>query len=384
MTHRRMALVIDDSPEDRLHCRSLLEHAKGGGWRVVEASSLQEGFDAYRAHKPQCVVLDYRLPGEDSMSLIPRLCEERGGLPAPVVVISGHGSEKTALRALTNGAQGYLAKETMTATDLARETRRAIAAADAHRRSHKEQRRLVATNEDLAGRNRTLETLHHAVSHEMRNALFTARESVALTLERSLASLTVDDRNDLDIALESCERMRRCVEDLLDVTRIETGKLSVHLAPTSLSTVVAHAADMIRQRGGERGVEVTCRVADGLPAVAIDRSRISQVMSNVLENALKYTPSGGRISVGLVAGSAEDGQVVTVHNTGSIIAPEDLARIFLPYFQVRSPTSPRGGLGLGLAISCEIIKLHGGRLRATSEERDGTRFTFNIPTATSC
>ena len=211
------------------------------------------------------------------------------------------------------------------------------------------------------------------VSHDLRNPLN------AITLGASLLqtseNLSDDDREQLDAIVVSARRMSRLIADLLDVTRLEGGKrLPIEPAPVAVTEVLHEAQELFRVQASVATVSIDYD-APGGAVVHADRDRVMQVLSNLIGNALKFTPPGGRISVRAALRDAE--VLVSVSDTGPGIPHEHLDHIFNPYWQAKR--AERLGAGLGLPIARGIVEAHGGRIWAESEPGEGTTFFFTLP-----
>jgi two-component system phosphate regulon sensor histidine kinase PhoR len=213
------------------------------------------------------------------------------------------------------------------------------------------------------------------VSHELRTPL-TSIKGFAETL---LAGAMRDERtcrHFLEIIDQEANRLVKLVDDLLDLSRLESKRLSLELGQVRVGDVVADAVTKMRQLAGGRALEL--RPAPDDVTVLADRDRLAQVMTNLLDNAIKFTPEGGRIAVGW---RALNGEVeVTVADNGPGISPADLPHIFERFYKTdRSRAAAAGGTGLGLAITKHIVEAHGGRIRVASAPGEGTTFAFTLP-----
>lgn len=223
-------------------------------------------------------------------------------------------------------------------------------------------------------KNRFIATL----AHELRNPLATIQNGVAMLQRQSAADVS---ERILAIMDRQIRHIVRLTEDLLDVSRIGSGKLELRLEPVDLREVVHAAVEAARALLEHAGH----RLALALPArachVQADYARIVQVVSNLLGNAARYTPPGGRIALRL----AEDGDGfarLTVSDTGIGIPPELASRIFDPFFQARTDPGSTGGLGIGLALVRQLVELHGGTVAVASAGRDqGSTFDVRLPLA---
>ena len=164
--------------------------------------------------------------------------------------------------------------------------------------------------------------------------------------------------------------------DMVDMVSIEAGKLSLELQPQSVGELLNEAMELAEPLGRQRGVEVELRPQEGPPQVKCDRQRILQVLSNLLCNALKFTPAGGRV---VLSAFPRDGQLVfSVSDTGPGLKPEQLPHVFDRYWRAAEARGTTG-LGLGLAIVKGIIQGHGGRVWVESQLGHGSTFLFALP-----
>lgn len=215
------------------------------------------------------------------------------------------------------------------------------------------------------------------VSHDLRNPL-SAISMCARVLFESPPD-TSDERRDMAAAiLASTQMMQRLIQDLLDVSTIESGHLQIHPRPERLPPIVESALAMVRERAEERGILLERELPLDLPLVRVDAMRVEQVLANLLANAVKFTNGGGRVLVGAFF---EAGQVVVrVTDTGVGIPGDDLPHIFDRYWHARRH-SRTVGTGLGLAIALGLVEAHGGTIAVQSVVARGTTFTFTLPAA---
>jgi signal transduction histidine kinase len=179
----------------------------------------------------------------------------------------------------------------------------------------------------------------------------------------------------------AAKQMERLVDDLLDVTRIEAGGLSLEIAPVDAAALVRETAALFEAASGERTLRLELAVEDGLPPLRADRGRLSQVLSNLLGNAVKYAPAGGRVELRAAMTGARSGVRFSVRDDGPGIAPDQLPRLFDRFWQAER--GQRGGAGLGLAIAKGIVEAHGGTIEVESTLGHGSTFSFTVPTVTT-
>ena len=213
--------------------------------------------------------------------------------------------------------------------------------------------------------------LFSGVTHDIKTPLAAIMAAVTSLIEGS--GFTEDQRHEhLETIRQETERLHRVVNNLLDVARLRAGALVATKVPSAIDEVMESTLNRLRPLFGDRLVEI--RVGDEVPEVAIDVVQIDQVLTNLIENAIKFTPSGSPVS--LVAVGHAEGVRVTVFDQGPGVPKQDRARIFEPFERGQATAS---GTGLGLAISNAIVIAHGGRMWVSDNPLGGAAFTFELP-----
>jgi len=227
------------------------------------------------------------------------------------------------------------------------------------------------------------------VSHELKTPL-TSIQGFAQAIQDGAAGDSASIRTSATIIFDEATRMNRMVGELLDLARIESGQIVMRSESVPLDQLLHSVIERLSLRAQEGGVALSADIAAGLPAVSGDGDRLAQVFSNLIDNALKHTPSGGKVTVAarMLSGSSAVkrgkpllGVEIAVADTGAGIPPEDLSRIFERFYQVDKSRvkSKTGSLGLGLAIVKEIVAAHGGTIHAESIVELGTKFVVWLP-----
>jgi signal transduction histidine kinase len=169
------------------------------------------------------------------------------------------------------------------------------------------------------------------------------------------------------------------INDILDLSKIEAGRMELEPSDFDLPTAIGNTLTLFRERAQRRGIALRSSIDERLGVIRADERKVKQVLLNLLSNALKFTPEGGRIDV---RAAAKDGFAeISVTDTGVGIAPEDQEAVFEEFRQVGSSAKKVEGTGLGLAISRKFVELHGGRIRVDSRPGAGATFTFTLPIA---
>jgi NtrC-family two-component system sensor histidine kinase KinB len=214
-----------------------------------------------------------------------------------------------------------------------------------------------------------------AASHELRTPLTSLGMSVDLLLEHAAHRLAEKDRHLLTAAHEEVHRMKALVNDLLDLSKIEAGRIELAFETVSVATLFDHAETVFKNQLGIKNVTLTSQLASDLPNVRADANKITWVLTNLISNALRYVRKGGQIQ--LTAQKAGPQVHLAVKDDGPGIPPEYQSKIFEKFVQVKGQES--GGTGLGLSICKEIVRAHGGAIWVESSVGQGSTFLFTLP-----
>lgn len=216
-----------------------------------------------------------------------------------------------------------------------------------------------------------------AASHELRTPLTSIGMSIDLLLEHAAASLNQKDRELLQAAHEEVYRLKALVNDLLDLSRIEAGRIDLEFEKVSVPTLVEHVQAIFKGQLEKKSVQLTAQLAEDLPGIRADVNKITWVLTNLISNALRYVKEGGHIQI--LGNRVGANAYLSVCDDGAGIPPEYQTKIFQKFVQVKGHEA--GGTGLGLNISKEIVRAHGGTIWMESNPGEGSTFTFTVPVA---
>jgi signal transduction histidine kinase len=372
-------LLIDDDHDDYLLTRDLFAELPGGRFKLDHVSTYEAGLEAIGRGEHDVYLLDYRLGARTGLELL-RECHGCGHR-APIILMTGQGEYAIDQQAMRAGAADYLEKGGLTPALLERSIRYAL---QQHRYEAELERKVRERTDELARANAALREEDRrkndfiaVLAHELRNPLAPIRNAL------EIMRLTNNDPAAVEHGRAMLERqvaqMVRLIDDLLDVSRIATGKLRVKLEPVLLGAVIEAATEISRPAMERAKVAFQVKLpAEPIPLSA-DAVRLAQVFSNLLNNAAKYTPEGG--SVTLAAEHAGAQAVIRVKDTGIGIPREVVAEVFDLFTQIdKNLNRAQGGLGIGLAIVKRLVELHGGSVAVHSEGSGlGAEFTVRLP-----
>jgi PAS domain S-box-containing protein len=241
--------------------------------------------------------------------------------------------------------------------------------------------KLEQSNRDLVRKNQEIQNFYHTLSHELKTPLTSAREFIAIVMDGLAGPLNDTQMEYLSIARDSCNQLRVCINDLLDATRLETGKLAIELKPRPMAAIIQRVVATMAPGAAEKQITLRHEVQPDLGEIPLDENRIKQVITNLVNNAIKNTPTGGHIlvSAGEAPGQPELIQV-SIIDTGCGIPREEHERIFDRLYQIKAgDATTEQGVGLGLYLCRELIQLHGGNIWVESEPGRGSTFAFVLP-----
>ncbi len=371
-------LLVEDDEDDATITRALLSDVPNTRFQLDWVSSYEHGLELMKAGQHDIDLLDYHLGSRCGLDLLREIREE--GVQAPVILLTGQGNESIVLEAMRSGASDYLPKNLMSPESLERAISHAVEKAKLQKNLEEHHLLLLQVNAALLKRNEEIERFYHILAHELKTPLTAAREFVEILLEEIPGPLTEDQHEYLKIVDGCCDSLKQHINDMFDVTRLETGKFNVAPQANLLSSLIRNVVTSLVPIAEKKGVTLQYSIAPHLPKVFMDQHRIRQVLNNLLGNALKFTERGGVVKVNVDDEVMNEDRVrISVSDTGAGIAADQLDRIFDRLYQIRDDDSPSAaGLGLGLFISQEIVKLHGGTLSVQSSLGVGSTFSFTL------
>jgi signal transduction histidine kinase len=362
-------LVVEDNAGDVRLLREMFSKEKPGSFELTHLLRMSEAVIHLAKGGVDIVLLDMGLPDGHGLNTVRRVHAAAPGVP--VIVLTGLDDEALAAEAMKEGAQDYLIKGQIENRALPRALRHAI------------ERHRMQTETDLIRTDQMKfqdEFLSH-VSHELRSPLTAIYQFVTILLDKLAGELNVEQHEYLQIVLRNVKQLQSMINDLLEVTRVQAGKLTIELQCTSISDAIAYTVNTLQGAATAKGITLSLDVNHQFLSVHADPMRVQQILIILVDNAIKFTPTGGAVKV-LTRVSREDPGflLVEVSDTGCGISPDMTGRIFEHLYQITDPgQAGRKGLGLGLYISKELVTRQGGKIWVSSEPRKGSHFFFTVP-----
>ena len=375
-------LIVDSEPET---AQSLKQALNDEGIALLTTSDSSVALDLLINEKDISVVLfDINVPGIDGIAFLKRLQDI--GSETAVIIMSGHGSEDLAVECMKSGAEDYITKP-FTIEDMLHR----IGRARLYRQERIEKKQLLLEKEDFI----------LMLSHDMKNPLTAVIGSIDIIREGCLGTINEEQEEYLQSAIDSCNEVVTMIDNLLDIKRFEAGKMKMAVYPYDSHELIGKVANQFALPARHDGIELSVNSEPGTFKIAVDRNAFIRVLGNLIGNSLKFTPSGGTISISsrfipayevctlkipdyapIPPGFLARGNLVrfAVSDTGNGIPPNELDQIFDRYTQFTRKTGREsGGAGLGLAYCKLAIESFFGMIWAECEEGHGSEFVILLP-----
>lgn len=369
-------LIVDDNPAN---CDLLAKRLSRQGYRCSQALGGKQALQMVEQDVPDIMLLDMMMPEMDGLEVLHILRQRHDSISLPVLMVTARNQGEDVVSAFAAGANDYIEKPVDFPVLLAR-----LQLHLEHKRLDDEVKtsraRLEEQNRRLAVGNQYKDNFLSSMSHELRTPLNAVLGFSEVLLDEMLGPLNDKQKQYCREIYNSGSYLLLIINDLLDLSKIEAGKLELDLQRSEVSALVEAVMGLMKEKAQRRDITLDCQVDAQLGQVEWDPLRVKQMLINLLSNALKFTESGKGVT--LSAGLGANGEVrLSVADEGCGIAAEDLSRIFQPFEQATSPMKKRNveGTGLGLALVSRLAALHGGRVEVESEVGVGSRFTLYLP-----
>lgn len=369
-------LVVDDNPVIRQIMKLALEQKNH---HVTLAGDGQEAIELMHIHFFDLILLDIMMPKMTGIEVLEYMAKEPELAQIPVIVVSADSQIENAIRCIQLGAEDYLVKppnHTLLNTRVDTSLRRKFL----HDQEQAHQAEIEQMYEAVKRANAAKTEFIGMAAHELRNPI--AQISTTSYLLSRMGPLNEKQMQLLDKISFSLERMQALIVDLDDIARLETDNIRLNLSTLDLGELIVKIVESFEHDIMAQNHKLKINVPDGLPPIWADRGRMIQVLTNLLRNALKYTPDGGKISLTAVHNRQHQTVDMTIQDTGLGIHPDEQKKIFSKYFRSEeSDIQARPGTGLGLYITKALIERQNGRIWFESKYGEGTAFHVTMPIA---
>ncbi len=367
-------LVVDDSRQNRLVAEGQLSPC---GYRVITAEDSTTAFAAFEAHSPDLILLDVLMPGDNGFETCRKLRQMPGGQDVPIVFVTALGDLETQRTALASGADDFLSKPVQR-TELLMRVRSLLRISKLQAELRKRNELLIEQRDALLRAKRRNEELAELIVHDLRNPLASILANLQFTLSSGM--LSGEPAEALKDSVHASDALHRMILNLLDVSRSDDGALRMHPGEIDLLRIAREVRDQAHQRSVQEGKDVSIVCGAGAIRLRADGALLRRVLENLIDNSLKYTPSGGKIAIELTQ-SEDGGAALRVRDQGPGVPEAYRSSIFDKYAQLDRDAArrARSSRGLGLAFCRLAVEAHGGRIWIEDNEPHGAVFCVALP-----
>jgi len=374
-------LVVDDEKEIREFLNKALSRL--GGYHVELAESGEEALRKIAKDRFDLVLTDLKMPKMDGLQLIAEIAKSKP--ETLTMMMTGHGTIDSALEAMKHGASDYLMKP-LNLDELMVRIRKVLEEKQRFVRLKDFADQLERANQELRKIDAMKSEFVSVASHELRTPLAAIKNAVQLILKGKTGEINENQVKFLSMAERNIDRLTNILNDLLNLSRIESGKIELKFENLALKEIIELTASSLRPHAEGKSLQIEVEIPEQLPDVYGDQEKIEQILTNLIGNAIKFTTEGGKILITSELqpkdriGGFADMVAVSVKDTGVGIPSEHLDAIFEKFHQVEGSLNRSvSGTGLGLAITKGLIEAHQGKIWVESEMGKGSTFTFTLP-----
>lgn len=375
-------LIVDDDIDYSVLLGMFLSRDRDTEYDITLCHSSSDAIANCKLQTFDCLLVDYNLTDMTGAEVIEELRKCLDEKMPPVIIVTSGSLEDAAINSLRARATDFLLKDNANSVSVGRAVKNAIEQGRLKRGVHENRRELTVANLELERQKSEIQRFYHVVSHEMKTPLTATREFLSIVIDGLLGPVNDAQLEVLQDALICCDQISMQFNDLTDLTRLETGKLSLNITRSCPAAMFKRVLAIGRERAKEKGVSLEYKVRGEIRPVDMDESRVTQVLNNLISNAIKFTSKGGTVRLSTI--EAEDQALrILITDTGCGIAKAYKRDIFERLYQIHTHNASHAqeGLGLGLSIAREIVRGHNNELNVRSILGIGSCFHFQLGTS---
>lgn len=373
-------LIIEFSSQNILKIKEALSKPSSVSYELLWLQKEENLLKKVDEEEFNVILLSYNLPGANGLEILADL--QYKDLHGPVIMMADRGDEEFATLAMREGAYDYVIREKGFEKGLSIVIHNALRAFEAQKEKERLQKEIAAKNIELEAANRKLKELDRIksdfvanVAHEFRTPLTIIKGNTDLVIKGGLGEVTPEQKDMLGGAVNVANRLARLVNDLLDISKIESGKMKLKKESLNINKIIEENLTVFSKIMKDKKQAINKDLAKDMPDINADIDKTTQVFINLLSNAIKYSSEGGKIII--KSTNLEKEIMVEISDTGEGMVPENIDTVFDKFARVTA--EKKEGTGLGLPIAKDIVALHNGRMWVKSELGKGSQFYFTLP-----
>ena len=375
-TNSKNILVVDDEP---VNIKILTGMLATEDYNIIEANNGREALDTLEKHVPDMVLLDVMMPGMDGFEVCRRIKARKDRRLIPVVMVTALQDRVHRQQALEAGADDFLSKP-IDRSELLIRIKSLLRIKEYSDELYESNRLLEEKKEELKRLEKAKEALTHMIVHDLRSPLTT------ISMNIDVCMMKLDEgsglKRYLDNASYQCTRLDNMIQGLLDIYKMEKGKLELNRQLVDPNQLLREVASQYGPQMEIKQIGMNLAISQNSPKISMDLEIIRRVIANLLDNALRHTPAGGYIEIGLSTDTDLNSLVFSVSDTGEGIDNKYHNRIFDRFEQIKLKKDgvTTGSIGLGLAFCRMAVELHGGKIWVSNKSgSSGCKFSFSLP-----
>lgn len=381
------AFFVDDDESDFLFIERCLARSKYS-FDLTWCKDTDDAIDALKRDEFDIYFFDYCIDIRTGIELIDEIKDylicKKTNIIKPLIMLTGMEDQNVVVEALHLGVDDFIPKNSISTICLDRSISNALEKFDLRTEISKNNKELELSNKNLIKKNEEIKKFYQTVSHELKTPLTSIQEFISIIKDEIPGKLNNKQKEYLDISFWGCKQMTLYINDLLEVTRLDSNKVTIKPTPQIIEPLLIDVTRFMSEKAKRKNIEITVNIENNLPMLNIDPARIKQTLINLIANAIKFTPENGAISVTAQLLGTKKGINISVIDNGRGIPKKECKHIFDRLYQIEdSNKSSQNGLGLGLYICKQLIGMHDGQLSVESEVDNGSTFTISLPLDTS-
>jgi signal transduction histidine kinase len=374
---QKKILIVDDEDKNIKLIKGILAAER---YQVYEALNGEEALKQVAENDPDLILLDIMMPGMDGFEVCKRLKQDETTRMIPIVMVTALNEKEHSIRAMKVGADDFLTKP-VDHTELQVRVKSLLRIKSYHDS-------LIASNQEISEKNEKLQALEkrkeeltHMIIHDLRTPLMVISANLEL-LQMNRESFSEKQLHKLETSFKSCEEINQLIQSLLDTHKMEEGKLKPEKEEIAPFVLADEVVGQLAAQAEAKHISLSLARSNGTPAICVDATLIKRVLTNLITNAMRHTPEGGSVDVGIDLLTEKGGLCFSVKDNGNGLAPEYHEKIFNKFEQISLKEAGviAGSSGLGLAFCKMAVEAHGGTIWVESEgEGKGANFCFILP-----